>query len=230
MNREERWRDEVELLEAMLADDEFQKGSTKNSVVVTLGQLKIYASLTETKLKGGGERERETLRSILNENPDEICLVQIVQALSDMSTTTSQECEHAVKTSLSTVVLRIDHMNDRTTYLNRIQKWLTELDIVGDIMFREDGKRAKNILCALHGEKKSMNEFLRLLRTQKLTRKDVTEKQSKILWQSDNHDKFEMITAKKLSIRSYSDWSELESLWNVSNSFRGPSFSELLKL
>ena len=32
MNREERWRDEVELLEAMLADDEFQKGSTKNSV------------------------------------------------------------------------------------------------------------------------------------------------------------------------------------------------------
>ena len=57
MNREERWRDEVELLEAMLADDEFQKGSTKNSVVVTLGQLKIYASLTETTLKGGGERE-----------------------------------------------------------------------------------------------------------------------------------------------------------------------------
>ena len=166
--------------------------------------------------------------SILNENPDEICLVQIVQALSDMSTTTSQECEHDVKTSLSTVVLRIDHMNDRTTYLNRIQKWLTELDVVGDIMFREDGKRAKNILCALHGEKKSLNEFLRLLRTQKLTRKDVTEKQSKILWQSDNHE-FE-ITAKKLSIRSYSDWSELESLWKVSNSFQGPSFSELLKL
>lgn len=230
--REERWKDEVELVQAMCADDEFQQGPTANSVVLKLGTMEIFASLTEegktnVSLRGNKETE-EIVRKILDENRNEICLVQIVQALSDLSSEVSDlssDVSQELKTRLSTVVLRIDHMNDRKSYIRRIEKWLRERNIVGDIMFRKDGKRAKNIVCALHGEKKHLDDFLRLLRTQKLTRVDVTEKQSKILWQNEDHEMD--VPSDKLLFHSYSNWSELESLWDgVSNVFRGPSFSE----
>jgi hypothetical protein len=242
MNRR-RWRDELEMLEAMYPD-EFQLSST--GVVLSLGSVEIHVSQPSTGyvanvvVKGGGGEEKELVRNIAEENKGEECLVEMVQAVMSLQERCKESNSPMIETTRSTcIVLRIDHMNDRKTYLRRIEKWMKDLDIYGDVLFRIDGRRAKNIVCVLHGEKNSVHAFLRLLRTQKLSNLDVREKQSKVLFQQDSQQQQESLPPRhhhhhhhhELRFHSYSSWSELEDLYKKHFTKKdGPSFSDLFKL
>ena len=103
----QRWRDELEMLEAMCTEDEFDILDSQ-SVVVRLRDVEIRASLKNENVRidvsGGGDRERETVRKILEENQGEVCLIKLVQALSDFVQESESEDSEESEVSKETEV------------------------------------------------------------------------------------------------------------------------------
>jgi hypothetical protein len=77
---------------------------------------------------------------------------------------------------LDTVVIALDHMRDRRMYMKILKSWVEDLRIAGTISRREelDSKGlTKDVYIVLQGRTKSLDEFLRRLRTENV---DVNSK------------------------------------------------------
>lgn len=101
------------------------------------------------------------------------------------------------KESLSTVLFHIDHMNDSTTYIQKLRLWSEELNLGVVLLYRmrtkavnasSGGKsvnpkgRAEAIWVLLDGNLGSTKEFLSRLRTQPMTGQDRHERKSTVIW------------------------------------------------
>jgi len=66
------------------------------------------------------------------------------------------------------VFIKLDHMRQKTSYVKILKKWASQLGISGRVLFPP-----KNVFIIIDGLSDSIDEFLRLLRTQKV---DVNSK------------------------------------------------------
>ena len=82
--------------ETMCTEDEFDILDSQ-SVVVRLRDVEIRASLKNENVRidvsGGWRQKRETVRKILEENQGEVCLIKLVQALSDFVQESDQKIQ-----------------------------------------------------------------------------------------------------------------------------------------
>ena len=99
---------------------------------------------------------------------------------------------------LSQVLLFIDHMNDSTTYLKKVDGWASDLGLTGLILYRMRTKpvnatsagasvnpkgRAEDIFVFLESRgEDGTRDFLTRLRTSKMTSQDRHERKSTVLW------------------------------------------------
>ena len=135
--------------------------------------------------------------------------------------------------ALSSVLLHIDHMNDSSAYIRKLQLWTEELDLGAALLYRMRTKavsatsggrsvtpkgRAEEIFLLLDGPGASIAEFLSRLRTQKMTGQDRHERKSTVLWDSGSAGEAGSVrrVAEGLVAEEYSSPAELRERWAAS--------------
>ena len=144
---------------------------------------------------------------------------------------------------MCSLLLHIDHMNDTATYLKKLRGWIDELSLHGKLLYRlrttpcnasSGGSkvvpkaRAENIVLLLEGA--HVSEFMKRLRTAKLTSQDRREKKSSVIWESGQVSSsiWKPVFPLGLELVQYRDWAELSRLWDSLGleAQGGPSFQE----
>ena len=135
--------------------------------------------------------------------------------------------------ALSSVLLHIDHMNDSSAYIRKLQLWTEELELGAALLYRMQTKavsatsggrsvtpkgRAEEIFLLLDGPGASIAEFLSRLRTQKMTGQDRHERKSTVLWDSGSAGEAGSVrrVAEGLVAEEYSSPAELRERWAAS--------------
>jgi hypothetical protein len=135
--------------------------------------------------------------------------------------------------ALSSVLLHIDHMNDSSAYIRKLQLWTDELGLGGVLLYRMRTKavnatsggrsvtpkgRAEEIFVLLDGLGASTAEFLSRLRTQKMTGQDRHERKSTVVWDSSSAGEAGSVrrVADGLVAEEYSSPAELRERWAAS--------------
>jgi hypothetical protein len=143
-----------------------------------------------------------------------------------------------------TLLLRIDHMNDTTAYIKKLQGWIFDLGLRGRMFYRirdtpcnassggsklTPKRRAENIVLLLEGEQTAA--FMKLLRTARLTSQDRREKKSSIVWETCSREETP-VAGPSWEAMQYGDWSDLTEQWASLGLQEkgGPSFQECFQL
>jgi hypothetical protein len=146
---------------------------------------------------------------------------------------------------VQTVLLRIDHMNDSTTYIKKLQGWVSDLELSGQVFYKmretpvnassggakvTPKGRAENVVVLIEGEQTAA--FMKLLRTAKLTTQDRREKKSSVVWEGHSPDRTSAVPPGTLVATQYGDWHELSSQWGALglDAKGGPSFQQCFQL
>jgi hypothetical protein len=135
--------------------------------------------------------------------------------------------------ALTSILLHIDHMNDSTAYIRKLQLWSEELGLGVVLLYRMRTKavnatsggrsvtpkgRVEEIFVLLDGPGASTAEFLSRLRTQKMTGQDRHERKSTVLWDSSSAGEAESVrrVADGLVAEEYASPAELRERWAAS--------------
>lgn len=157
----------------------------------------------------------------------------------------ASEAESHSEQQVQTVLLRIDHMNDSTTYVKKLHGWVKDLELSGQIYYKMRDTpvnassggakvtpkgRAENIVVLIEGEQTAA--FMKLLRTAKLTTQDRREKKSSVVWEGHSSGRTSAVPPGTLYINQYRDWNDLSSRWDSLGleAQGGPSFQECFRL
>jgi hypothetical protein len=171
---------------------------------------------------------------------------ELLQTLhEERSTSIFNANDDSCKIQVHTLLLRIDHMNDSTTYMKKLEGWVNDLELSGKIFFKmretpciasSGGSkvtpkgRAENIVLLLEGG--NIAAFTKLLRTARLTSQDRREKKSTVVWETHSPSMTSVVGSGALEKIEYKTWSELSDLWESLGLQEkgGPSFQECFRL
>eukprot|EP01043_Picozoa_sp_COSAG02_P024664 COSAG02_NODE_1355_length_13099_cov_10.562923_9_plen_302_part_00 len=161
--------------------------------------------------------QQNELTAMLQAKADELLgeesVVDLVQALEELycsmrsegNTLGEQLPEPDLgQSKLSAILFRIDHMNDSTSYIRKLQLWSDELEMGTVLLYRMRSKsvnassggkavtpkgRAEDIWVLIEGTRDHASEYLSRLRTRKMTGQDRHERKSTVVWDSDSASK-----------------------------------------
>ncbi|XP_042321428.1 RWD domain-containing protein 3 [Sceloporus undulatus] len=122
-----------------------------------------------------------------------------------------------------TVLLHLDHMRAKRKYVKTVEKWCTDLNLRGRLMFM-----GKMILILLQGDRRNIKEYLILQKTSKVdmdsSGKKCKEKMISVL--SETKAQTEHRRFQEFEVKEYSTLDELQNEFKVAG--LGELFSEFV--